>query len=320
MIPLLCAVLLMGSDTVASGIDLALTDHPPAIDGMLDGEAWSRAVRLDGFVDQAGSPVQPSTSVWVCADSSNLYIALECHEPRIDNLVSRNSKDDTDLYTDDSIAVFITPNFYKQTPYYHFILNTAGARFDQVYNGPGGGDRGWNADWRGAVRVGEDRWTAEMAIPLEAVGLPASKDITLFGLTIARNRIVDGTQYSVWPAGGWYHAPKGHVRVKGYRAFVNQSIRPMWEQITGELGELSVTLDPDDPAIAQLNAMMDDAERKMQAINDDSDGPQRLDALCETLRSNLDELVLLKRSIHFASSMAKLHQLIAQQPSSPQAE
>lgn len=143
----------------------------PGIDGKLDEAAWGMIKPLDDLLplasfvkDRADAPTQ----VKVTYDDQHLYVAFRCWEPKVAKLEYGGDQDDQDIWNGDCVELFLGTSD-KPLPYRHFILNPKGIKWDG--SGTADGDNvGWNADWRGAARVGESEWTAEMAIPWSALG------------------------------------------------------------------------------------------------------------------------------------------------------
>ena len=97
-------------------------------------------------------------------------------EPDIE-IVAVNEERDSAVYRDDCVGLFIQP-VADEMVVYQVYLNPLGAIFDQriefneamIYTT----DPAWDSECEAAVRVGEDRWVLEVAIPFSALGAVVS--------------------------------------------------------------------------------------------------------------------------------------------------
>ena len=99
--------------------------------------------------------------------------------------------------------VFVDPTNTRRD-YYHFSTNTLGTKFEgRVFNS------GWNGAWESAAKLGEDQWTAEIAIPFETVGASTPSWDTKWALNLTRNVTASGgTEHLTWAVPyGSFHNP-----------------------------------------------------------------------------------------------------------------
>ena len=62
---------------------LADADAPPAVDGLVDDEVWSRAEAASRFTQQQpdeGQPASERTEVRILHDRRNVYIGIVCFD------------------------------------------------------------------------------------------------------------------------------------------------------------------------------------------------------------------------------------------------
>ena len=157
------------------------TDAHVIVDGKLNDAVWARAEVLTNFLKWQKISVSDNvTEVRLAHDGTNLFVALTCKQ-EMTNLVTNASPRDGRTWQDDSVEIFINP---KQTnfPWMQFIINARGAFFDQY--APNGQmnfsdclAHNFNCAW--ATQVLDDRWTAELRIPLAEIGVDAGKQKTL---------------------------------------------------------------------------------------------------------------------------------------------
>lgn len=150
-------------------INLPRTASPPAIDGEVNDPCWSEAVKiqLSHLLGGIASPSQ-KTEVLLTYDDSNLYISFICYEEQMDKIIAHQKQRDIDVWRDDCIEIFLSPN---PPTYFHFILNTLGTQQDEI-----GRDAKWNSNWEAKVKKFSIRWQAEIAIPFSS--FPLAKGTT----------------------------------------------------------------------------------------------------------------------------------------------
>ena len=128
----------------------------------------------------------------------------------MEKIKARIAKHDGDVWTDDSVEVFISKGEEKREDYYHFILNTLGTKYDAFKL-----DKTWNGSWEGKAFVREDKWEVEIAIPFRILGLGGAKLGHIFPINFNRSRYVNEKEYSNWSyTGGSFHAPERFGKVK----------------------------------------------------------------------------------------------------------
>ena len=173
----------------------------PEIDGALDDEIWSKAVRLDPFTLSSGkgAPSQ-QTDVLVGSDGKHLYIGATCHEDNIAHITANVTKDGGRVWEDDCIEVFVDDNLDRRT-FRQIMVNSLGV---QGWNNTA--DNKWRASSMAAAEVGEDLWTVELAIPMADLGLGGGE----FGFNVCRERRpMETLELSCWsPTGGGFGAPE----------------------------------------------------------------------------------------------------------------
>lgn len=170
----------------------------PTLDGRLDDPGWQQATELPTFgLVTDGSPPAEQTHVRVGHDSEYLYVAFECMEAQMDRLVARlqpaSDQNDNAVHQDDEVEVFLDPP--GELPYLQLATNALGARKTR-------GDARWEVV---TAREG-DRWTVEMRVRLDSLGLPVLPGAR-WGANFCRVQQRTG-QASCWsPTGSSFHVP-----------------------------------------------------------------------------------------------------------------
>jgi len=162
------------------------TDTVPIIDGKIDDSCWEMANIATDFTDyKTESLAVEQTFVRVLYDDVNLYIAFECLEPEPDRIIAFERKYDQSLYEEDGVEVRLD-TFGDRRSAYVFAVNTLGTRYDArtgLFNSHD--DDTWGCNWSVACTVGEDRWIAEIAIPIGNIFFE-QKDNTSWGVNFRR--------------------------------------------------------------------------------------------------------------------------------------
>ncbi len=154
------------------------------VDGVLDEAAWAAADVATDFVQfepDEGAPSSERTEVRVLRTGDALVVGarLFAADPRrIRRTLSRR---DDDGNADAFVAAF--DSYDDGRTAYLFGVTAAGVQFDAFLEGSDD-DASWDAVWRSAVRVTDDGWTVEMAIPYSQ--LRFSESSTSWGLNFQR--------------------------------------------------------------------------------------------------------------------------------------
>ncbi len=200
--------------------EVASTGKPPTIDGVLDDAAW-KGKRLKGAMLNVytSEVAKVQSGIFVTYDDKNIYVAFDMPEPKVADMVALKTdkvadRDGPGVWEDDSVEMFLDPANGKKGPaYYQLIVNFKGVVYDGHVK-----DRSWNAGAECAVRVGKDRWTVEVAIPLSDMGVKGSPRGKTWLANFCRNRQVTGvTEDTSWAdVGEEFHnwEAYGHITFK----------------------------------------------------------------------------------------------------------
>jgi len=168
------------------------------LDGQLDDEVWTRARRIDGFLQsdpKEGAPPSFPTEVRVAYDATHIYIGVSATDSDPDKIVGHLTRRDTDSPSD-WISVAIDSYHDKRTAY-EFSVNPAGVKQDTYRYNDDSDDRGWDAVWDVAVARDGSGWRAEFRIPFSQLRFRATEKAT-FGLAVIR-RVGRLNETSTWP-------------------------------------------------------------------------------------------------------------------------
>jgi len=212
------AVLAQEEQPLAAGNEALLTlaypvkkaATPITLDGQLSPGEWDQAVKVAGFrVSGREDLASEQTVMHLLYDDTNLYLGIKCAESRMDQLVAKCQVDDTNVWNDDCIEFFLDLK-HDHANYFHFIVNSVGARYDAV-----GFDRTWSAPWTVKTSRAADAWYIEAAFPFAALKAAAPKPGTVWGFNLDRERQAGGSLqlYNWADVRGNFHSPKlfGHL-------------------------------------------------------------------------------------------------------------
>jgi len=174
----------------------------------LDEQVWQRADVLTDFIIWGSTePSKFVTNIRLAHDGKDLYVAMECLQDT-SHLVVQAAPRDGNTWKDDSVEIFINKGL-EAAPHAQFILNAAGAFFDQ-YDRDGTQDYAerlaynFNASW--AARVYPDKWCGEVRIPLGELGItPASNEL------IRMNFIRNAHEGKETHISAWFSSLRAHA-------------------------------------------------------------------------------------------------------------
>lgn len=164
-----CVIALHGANKVTNVIapEKIKTGEAPVIDGTLKEPFWDKAVKLDLDEPIIASEANVSgygTTMKLLSDGATLFVGAECRFP------ARSPSDEKELkekpvLENDCFELFLAPDGGRAPGIcYHFAIDLLGRAMERKML------ENMTSGWKTATVVGEDRWTAEMAIPLKSIG------------------------------------------------------------------------------------------------------------------------------------------------------
>jgi hypothetical protein len=221
------------------------------LDGELTDEVWSRAPKIDGFVQRdpkEGAAATYPTEARVAYDAQHLYVAILAHDPEPAKITGFLTRRDT-YSPSDWVAVVIDSYHDKRTAY-EFSVNPAGVKQDKYYFNDGDEDQGWDAVWDVVVARRADGWSAEFRIPLSQLRFPPSEKPT-FGFALSR-QIARLNETSTWPLIA--KSTNGIVSQFGELRGLELSKSPKrLELVPYSVGDLSTEPDTGNPLVKSVN-------------------------------------------------------------------
>jgi hypothetical protein len=158
----------------------------PLIDGDLSDKAWAKAAVIDQFRQRSPNPYEAATERTVARilyDENNLYFAFYNYDSTPDQIVARNMQRDGQVFTSDSVMIFLDPGQTRRNAY-NFEISAAGGRADQLELNNTDELTEWDTIFDARARIVGDGWVAEFAIPFKSLSYDATQ--TTWGFDVAR--------------------------------------------------------------------------------------------------------------------------------------
>ena len=162
------------------------TAEAPKIDADLSDPVWAKAAVIDNFTQRSPNPYEPATErtvVRILYDDNNLYFSFYNYDSTPEAIVVRNMQRDGQLFTSDSVMIYLDPGQTRRNAY-NFEIGASGGRTDQLELNNTEELREWNTIWEARARIVQDGWVAEFAIPFKSLSYEASE--TTWGFDVAR--------------------------------------------------------------------------------------------------------------------------------------
>jgi hypothetical protein len=162
------------------------TSEAPVIDGDLSDPAWEKGAVIDDFTQRSPNPYEPATErtvVRILYDENNLYVSFYAYDSAPGEIVVRNMQRDGQLFTSDSVMIYIDPAQTRRNAY-NFQIGASGGRTDELNLNNTEELTEWDTIWEARARVVADGWVAEFAIPFKSLSYEAGQ--TTWGFDVAR--------------------------------------------------------------------------------------------------------------------------------------
>ncbi|MDO1500690.1 DUF5916 domain-containing protein [Winogradskyella maritima] len=177
---LLLSFSLIGFSQTKKQLKIERTEEAPKIDGNINETVWNDAEIATDFIQfrpEIGiqDPYETRTEVKVTYDDKAIYVAAYIYDDPA--LIMRQFTARDDFGQSDFFGVVFNPNNDAQNDT-NFFVTSSGTQTDAISNPTVGEDFSWNAVWESAVKMQDDGWTVEMAIPYRALRFAAQEKPT----------------------------------------------------------------------------------------------------------------------------------------------
>ena len=167
-------------------MDIVRTETPPQVDGRLDEPVWQQATVIADLhqYDPLEHGMPSETSIfYVLYDDENLYIGARLLDSEPSLISARQMVQGQSVDVDDRIEVILDP-FNNMRTGYRFQLNPRGVRRDGLFDRGSNVNEDWDGIWHAEAVIGDEGWTAEIAIPFKSLNFdPNNPD---WGFTVGR--------------------------------------------------------------------------------------------------------------------------------------
>jgi hypothetical protein len=177
------------------------TTHDIVIDGDLTESVWEQAEKTTPFLNKWPSDSGYSdakTEVKVLFNDEFIFVSAVSYQNRNDLVIQTLKRDQLDPYwNSENFSIVFDPMNQKSTGFM-FGVNAGGSQIEASINIQGAWsmpNENWDNKWFSAVKVLDDRWIVEMAIPFTA--LRFKKNVKEWGLNFIRTDMKRNV-YSVW--------------------------------------------------------------------------------------------------------------------------
>lgn len=180
----------------------------PVLDGVPNEPAWSKATAFNLSHRLGNGKTQIGTTVKMTFNDAYLFVLFVCDEPNPKAMKRTVRQRDGEVWRDDCVEVFLAPDPNEPSSYYHIVVNSLGIIRDEFWQG-GKDDVAWDSGTKVATRIEDDRWVAEIAIPLERLNrMPIFSETWRVNFTRQRYSI-EPPELSTWqPCKRSFHEPE----------------------------------------------------------------------------------------------------------------
>lgn len=195
---------------------IEFSSKAPVIDGSLRDSCWQTAAKYENFKEYNTRQISQNTSFSIVMDKYNMYIAVSCKQPGIEQLSPPKVEHDDPVWGYDSVEFFLDSAGLTDT-YCHIVVTPWKNLYD-AYCTQGGilKEVEWNSNIKFATKITKDKWTLEASIPLANLDLPQKN--RLLGVNVVRN--CNKKSYTMADLKMNYHNPSGFYKMH-YSSKVN---------------------------------------------------------------------------------------------------
>ena len=176
----------------------------PTIDGDLSDDAWKEATKITRFYQCISTmrvqPAEGKSEAYIGRAGENLYVGVKGYEESTQNLRTKCTMRDEDVWKDDCVSIYLDPD-HDYNRYHQIVVNSIGTIADYGYNvekGTTAGREAWNIPCKVATKVEETFWTLEIEIPLGEVAETKVRKGTIWGFNVARVRMGNASEFCQW--------------------------------------------------------------------------------------------------------------------------
>lgn len=204
-----------------------------ALDGRLDEAVWDEVAAGTGFTTRkilGGEEVKDQTIVKIIPCEDRVYFGIQCNDPNMEFAKNWHAKT---VYTGNSLEIFISPSG-SISQIYNFALTMDGLSQTVCFVEGGANREIYHPDWKRAIYIGEDFWSAEVEIPYSAFyHTPNEMWSDVWLVNVIRNQPSPESygDKKVFTCSTWSKIDKSFLEVSNYRHLTDMPIRPLRNDI-----------------------------------------------------------------------------------------
>ena len=169
-------------------IQILRTNIPPVIDGILDDEAWSKAITIDDFLLSKpieGDEPSEKTEIYLMYDDDYLYIGGQFWDSDPDMISATTSGHRVSRLGDDDRLATILSTYNDLRSGYRFETNPNGTKHEGIYKSVGQHLATWDTVWHADSSYNDQGWATEIAIPFKSISFHPSNQT--WGINFSRS-------------------------------------------------------------------------------------------------------------------------------------
>jgi hypothetical protein len=175
-----------------SGQDQEKIHHIPQldrgikVDGVLDDEAWQKALKLELRYETwpgENTPAQVKTEVFIYHSKTHFYLGVRAHDPE-PAAIRATYTDRDNLWNEDFIAITMD-TFNDPRRRFSFFSNALGMQADLIET-IDGGVISWDSIWDSAGRISDSGYIVEIAIPFSSLRFQRTKEDQVWRFDVVR--------------------------------------------------------------------------------------------------------------------------------------
>lgn len=150
--------------------------NPPIIDGVINQEEWSGAIKIDSFIDQvSGRKMSEPTEAWIGVTIKGIFIAIYAHDSQPDKIVARTIQRGGNIDDDDYVGLIIDPlNRRDPSGNSQFFVTAIGTQWENIAGGRAA-KKEWRGIWFSRVNRVSDGYITEVLVPWSLLSFPAGR-------------------------------------------------------------------------------------------------------------------------------------------------
>ena len=176
--------------TARRRISCPVASKPPLIDGILQDLCWKNATASGPLNSATDSPLLVTSSFRIAHDAKNLYLAIACGEPKMDQVGASAGSGTARPNFDEHVVLILDPGRTRERGF-RIAVNRQGSLTEQVVT-LGKSDSPWQSGAEVRTNESSTWWTVEIRLPLKSLTEKEISSGEVWGLNLLRYRAAAG--------------------------------------------------------------------------------------------------------------------------------